>query len=127
MPQATRKAERPASTHNTVVSQPFALHLVNIYTKTLATGLYINVTTILDLARQACKQLQVNEGDAFFLGKKHSNVYISHPISVSRCYIQGFMIHVEYEKKFCLQLLKISIVWIKSLLKREVCINVRLT
>ena len=46
--------------------------------------------------------MQVNGGAPAFLDKKHYSVYISQPISLIRLYIEGFMIYVEYKKKFCL-------------------------
>ena len=39
-------------------------------------------------------------GAAVFLDKKHYNVYISQPISMSHFYIQGFMIYVEHKTSF---------------------------
>ena len=60
------------------------------------------VAAILVRWRLACKQTQVNDGAAVFLDKKHYRVYDTQPISLSRFHIQGFMIYVEYQKKFCL-------------------------
>lgn len=55
---------------------------INIDTS-LTAGWYVNVATIMDMTRLSCKQIQVNGGAAVFLDKKHYNVYIFQPISVS--------------------------------------------
>jgi len=81
----------------------------HIYIDTaLVFGSYFNVAAILDQATLPGNNAR-KQGSCGFYGWK-STIMFTLQISMSLFYISGFIMYVEYEKWFCLQLLRISIV-----------------